>query len=147
LVDGGAPAEPPLATPTGDGSRIYMAGCVAVGDQLNPVVLMRFDRHGRLDRGFGHRGRIVTRNTRNSAPTLIAPGSHGALVTLEFGPLPILSFSDSGKVRRRNPGPKVEFVAGVVGSAAGGRLHLAWSHQVTRTITQRSYISVSPLRP
>jgi len=145
LRGAGLPAESALATPTGDGSHIYLAGGVGEG-AANGVVLMRFDRDGHLDRGFGHGGRLAAPYPRAARPTAIVPGRNGVLVVVDIGPRPLLTFG-GGKLRRRAPGKKVQFVREVVGTASGGRLVLAWSHPITRLLAERSYVSDRPLAP
>lgn len=146
LVSGAYPAKYELATPSRDGSHIYLAGCVG-NEARNRVVLMRFDRNGHLDAGFGHRGRLSAPYPREAEPSVIVPGRNGVTVVVHIGPRPILTFSASGKVRRRSPGTKLEFVRWVRGTVSDGRLFLAWSHPVTSSLTETSYISERPLNP
>jgi uncharacterized delta-60 repeat protein len=145
LVSGGSPAEYELATPSRDGSHIYLAGCVKDGEARNRIVLMRFDRDGRLDTGFGHEGRLTAPYSRPAEPTVIVPGRNGVLVIVDIGPRPMLTFSPGGEVRRQSPGAKLQFVRRVRGTVFGGRLFLAWSHPITATPTETSYISKRPL--
>jgi uncharacterized delta-60 repeat protein len=147
LVSGGDPAEYEFATPNRDGSHIYLAGCVEDREERNRIVLMRFDRDGRLDSGFGHGGRLTAPYSRGAIPRLIAPGRDGVLVVVDIGPRPLLTFSASGKVRRRSPGSKLEFVREVRGSVSGSRLILAWSHPIMESQTETSYIFERPLNP
>lgn len=147
LVSGGDPAEYELATLSRDGSHVYLAGCVEDSEERNRIVLMRFDRDGRLDTGFGHEGRLTAPYSRPAEPRVIVPGRNGVLVVVDIGPRPMLTFSPGGKVRRRSPGAKPQFVREVRGLATGGRLILAWSSPLKEYLTERSYISERPLHP
>jgi uncharacterized delta-60 repeat protein len=147
LVSGGDPAKYELATPSRDGSHVYLAGCVEDSEERNRIVLMRFDRDGRLDTGFGHEGRLTAPYSRPAEPRVIVPGRNGVLVVVDIGPRPMLTFSPGGKVRRRSPGAKRQFVREVRGAVAGGRLTLAWSSPLKEYLTERSYISERQLHP
>jgi uncharacterized delta-60 repeat protein len=147
LVSGGDPAKYVLAAPSRDGSHVYLAGCVEGSEERNRIVLMRFDRDGRLDTGFGHGGRLTAPYSRAAAPRLIVPGPTGVLVVLDIGPRPMLTFSPGGKVRRRSPGGKPQFAREIRGIAFGGRLILAWSSPLKEYLTERSYISERRLHP
>lgn len=147
LVSDGNPAKYELATPSRDGSHVYLAGCVEDSEERNRIVLMRFDRDGLLDTGFGHGGRLTAPYSRGAAPRLIVPGRDGVLVIVDIGPRPLLTFSLGGKVRRRSPGVKPQFVREIRGTVDGGRLILAWSSPLEEYLTERSYISERRLHP
>ena len=147
LVSGGDPAEDELATPSRDGSHVYLAGCIEDSEGRNRIVLMRFDRDGRLDTGFGHEGRLTAPYSRPAEPRVIVPGRKGVLVIVDIGPRPMLTFSPGGKVRRRSPGAKPQFVREIRGIPFGGRLILAWSSPLKEYLTERSYILERPLHP
>jgi hypothetical protein len=109
------------------GSHIYLAG--TVGEELGRrrLVLMRFGSDGRLDRGFGRRGRLAAPLTSEGHPTKILPTRSGVLVILSGGQQPLLTFTRDGKVQRRPVGAEPQFVGNVRATVSRGRLILGWT--------------------
>jgi uncharacterized delta-60 repeat protein len=109
------------------GSQIYLAG--AVGDERgkSQIVLMRFDRDGRLDRSFGRHGRIVDTAFSSAGPTAIVPTRKGVLVVLSGGPKPLLTFTNGGKIRRRSIDAGSRYVHDVRAVVSKGHLILGWA--------------------
>jgi uncharacterized delta-60 repeat protein len=146
LVRAGGPIETVLATPDRNRSHFYFAA--SVGDEeRHQIELLRFDRGGHLDRGFGHRGRLTAGYERSAGPRLIVPRRNGALVAVSIGIRPLLTFSSGHKVKRRSPGAQTEFVRELRGTVSGGSLALAWSAVLEDGITDSSYLSKGPLVP
>lgn len=108
------------------GPWIYAAGVARDGDQLR-VVLLRFDNHGRIDRAFGRRGRLVASIPAIAEPKAIVPTRRGVLVVLSRGKAPLLSFGRDGRVRRYLLGKDGEDVSDVRAAVSGGRLILGWN--------------------
>ncbi|HYJ21327.1 MAG TPA: hypothetical protein VEW07_04820 [Solirubrobacterales bacterium] len=109
------------------GSHIYLAGTVGEEFDRRRLILMRFERDGRLDRSFGRRGRLAASLTSEDHPTKILPTRNGVLVVLSGGPQPLLTFTRDGKVRRRPVGAQPQFVGNVRAAVSGDRLILGWT--------------------
>lgn len=108
------------------GAHIYLAGLVRAGDQLR-VVLLRFRTDGRLDPGFGHRGRRGISIAKPAQPSAIVATRHGILVALGNGTEPLLLFGRGGEVRRQPVGARPEPVTDVRATVLGDRLVLGWN--------------------
>ncbi len=108
------------------GGWIYAAGAVGERGGDQEVVLVRLDRHGHLDRGFGHDGRMVAPVTREGPPVRIVPRRKGVLVVLATGRRPLLTFTAGGGVRREALGGRPLHVENVWTSAAGGTTVFGW---------------------
>jgi uncharacterized delta-60 repeat protein len=128
------------------GSQIYLAGVVRRGEKRPRVVLLRFDRNGRLDRSFGRAGRRTGPYPRGAAPVAIAASRRGVFVVLDSGPRPLIWFGGDGKVRRQRVGGPRQSIGDVSAAVSGGRLGLTWAtfSGATRSV---DYISSRPLRP
>lgn len=126
------------------GSRIYLAGVARSGDRLR-VVLMRFHANGRLDPGFGHRGRRTVPIAESAQPEAILPARSGVLVVLGKGKQPLLLFSRGDKVRRPWVGDRSKNVANVRAIASDGRLLLSWNAPSPTTRRDVHYLASRPL--
>jgi uncharacterized delta-60 repeat protein len=111
-----------------DGSHIYLAGVTRDGKRFR-LTLLRFHRDGQLDRGFGRNGRRTASIPRAAEPNAIVPTRHGALVVLNRGPRPLLTFAPGGRVRQRSVGGGGE-VTNVRAAISGGRLALGWNERI-----------------
>jgi uncharacterized delta-60 repeat protein len=109
------------------GPHIYLAGVVRPEGERPRVVLLRFDRSGRLDRSFGHAGRRDGPHPVGAKPTAIIPTRRGILVVLDTGPRPLLLFGRDGKVQRQRIPAPARYVNQVLAARAGRRLILGWS--------------------
>ena len=107
------------------GSRIYLAGVVRNGDRYR-VVLLRFDKDGRLDTSFSRHGRRTASISASARPEAIVPSRRGVLVVLSKGPRPLLLFGRDGEVRRQRVGG-AQAVDDVRATLSGGRLVLGWN--------------------
>ncbi|HEX5374907.1 MAG TPA: delta-60 repeat domain-containing protein [Solirubrobacterales bacterium] len=123
------------------GSRIYLAGVARDGDRLR-VVLLRFDKDGRLDPTFGRHGRRTASISKSAQPKAIVPSRSGVLVVLGRGARPLLSFGRDGRVRRRWVGSRPQVVADVRAALAGGRLVLGWN-AFSRALGREAYYLAS----
>ncbi len=108
------------------GSRVYLAGVTGEGGRYR-VVLLRFGANGRLDSGFGHRGRLTTTIARSAQPKAIVPTRRGVLVVLSRGARPLLLFGRNGRVQRRQVGQRPQFVSDVRATVSDGQLILGWN--------------------
>lgn len=109
------------------GSHVYLAGTVGEDLDRRRLILMRFERDGRLDRSFGRRGHLAALLPSGDHPTKILPTRNGVLVVLSGGPQPLLTFTRDGKVRRRPVGAQPQFVGNVRATVSRGRLILGWT--------------------
>jgi uncharacterized delta-60 repeat protein len=128
------------------GSHIYLAG--TMGEERGEgedLVLMRFDRDGRLDRSFGRRGRITAPLGFWAQPSQILSTPAGMLVVLNRGPRPLITFTRSGKILRRPVGSRPQFVSDVRATVAGGRLVLGWTLYSSKSKAQVLYLVRRPL--
>jgi hypothetical protein len=128
------------------GPHIYLAGIIRRGEQRPRVVLLRFDRDGRLDRSFGHAGRRVGPHPELGVPTAIIPLRGGILVVLDGGVRPLLLFGRNGGVRRQPVGRQAGFVDRVRAAVSGGRLVLGWSSYSDAIHGPVFYFGSRPLR-
>ena len=111
-----------------DGSHIYLAGVTRDGKRFG-LTLLRFHSDGRLDRGFGRGGRRTVSIPQAVQPNKIVPTRRGALVVLDGGPRPLVTFANRGRVRQRSLGRGGE-VTNVRAAASGGRLTLGWNARI-----------------
>lgn len=111
-----------------DGPHVYLAGVTRNGKRFG-LVLLRFHRDGQLDRGFGRDGRRTVSIPRAAEPNAIVPTRRGALVVLNAGPRPLVTFANDGRVRQRSVGRGRE-VTNVRAAVAGGRLALGWNARI-----------------
>lgn len=111
-----------------DGSHIYLAGVTRDGKRFG-LTLLRFHSDGRLDRGFGRDGRRTVSIPRAAEPNAILPTRHGALVVLNGGPRPLVTFANDGRVRQRSVGSGRE-VTNVRAVVSGDRLALGWNARI-----------------
>jgi uncharacterized delta-60 repeat protein len=135
VIAAGGPAHD--VTLSRSGPYIYLAGIVGEKEDQD-VVLMRLHRDGRLDTGFGHRGRLVAPVEFSAHPTKILPTRRGVLVVLSGGGRPLLTFAKNGNVRRRRVGNRPEFVEYVQATVSRGHLIFGWnafSHGIGREIS------------
>jgi uncharacterized delta-60 repeat protein len=126
------------------GSHIYLAGLVGERDE-GDLVLMRFDRDGRLDKSFGRRGRLATPITATYQPLKIVPTRRGVLVVLSGGRTPLITFARDGKVRRRPVGSRPQIVEGVRATVADGELIVGWNRYARSIGRQAYYLRKLPL--
>jgi uncharacterized delta-60 repeat protein len=111
-----------------DGSHIYLAAVTRDGKRFR-LSLLRFHSEGRLDRGFGRDGRRTVSIPQAAEPNAIVPTRRGALVVLNAGPRPLVTFANDGRVRQRSVGRGRE-VTNVRAAVAGGRLALGWNARI-----------------
>lgn len=127
------------------GSHMYLAGTVGEERGEGDLVLMRFDRDGRLDRSFGRRGRITAPLSFWGQPSQILSTPAGILVVINRGPRPLITFTRSGKVLRRPVGSRPQFASDVRATIAGGRLILGWTLYSSKSKSQVLHLVRRPL--
>ncbi|HKZ14387.1 MAG TPA: hypothetical protein VJL81_11125 [Solirubrobacterales bacterium] len=142
VVPVGGPAK--YLTLARAGSHIYLAGLVGERNEQD-LVLMRFDRDGRLDQSFGRRGRLATSITRTYQPPKIVPTRRGILVVLSGGRTPLITFTRDGGVRRRPVGPRPQIVEDVQATVTDGELILGWNRYSRAIGRQVCYLRKLPL--
>lgn len=77
------------------GPYLYLAGAAGEDPEHRKLILMRFDRHGHLDKAFGQH--VVP--LESSHPVQILPAGEGVLVVLSNGKRPLLTVTKGGKIR------------------------------------------------
>lgn len=112
-----------------NGSHIYLAG-VTRDDKRFRLTLLRFHVDGQLDRGFGRDGRRTVSIPQAVEPNAIVPTRRGALVVLNGGPRPLVTFANDGRVRQRSVGRGRE-VTNVRAAVSRGRLALGWNARIS----------------
>lgn len=112
-----------------NGSHIYLAG-VTRDDKRFRLTLLRFHVDGQLDRGFGRDGRRTVSIPQAVEPNAIVPTRRGALVVLNGGPRPLVTFANDGRVRQRSVGRGRE-VTNVRAAVSSGRLALGWNARIS----------------
>jgi len=121
------------------GRYTYLAGTVGDERGKGDLVLMCFDRHGHLDRGFGRR---VVPLRIWAHPVEILPTPAGPLVVLSGGKLPLVTFFPHGKVTQSAVGDPAKFVEDVRAAISGDELVLGWA-----TYEERSTVYHLARRP
>jgi hypothetical protein len=128
------------------GSHIYLAGAVGEERGTEHLVLIRFDRDGRVDRRFGRNGRITAPLSFWAQPSQVLSTPAGMLVVLNRGPRPLITFTRSGNVLRRPVGSRPQFVSDVRATVAGRRLVLGWTVYSPKSKSQVFHLVRRPLR-
>jgi uncharacterized delta-60 repeat protein len=105
-------------------SHIYLAG---IAPRPRRLIVMRLDADGRLDRSFGHRGRLSTPAGEGAEVGSIVAARGGAVVTLDGGPRPLVRFERGGKVRREWPGAHPQNLDNLLATSSAGHLILGWA--------------------
>ena len=109
------------------GDHVYLAGTVRTKDGDTDQVLMRFDRDGHLDRGFGRDGTWIVPLKFATAPVSVLSTPRGPLVVLGAGPRPLLTFGRAGKVTRQAVAGGQGVPYYVRAAVSGKQLILGWN--------------------
>ncbi len=109
------------------GKWTYLAGSVGDENDYRDVVLARFDRHGHLDRRFGHSGIRSVRIKNLGQPVEILPTPQGPLVVLGGGYRPLITFGKGSKASQSGVGNEGKAVGDVQAALAGDGLVVGWS--------------------
>jgi uncharacterized delta-60 repeat protein len=143
VVDAGAPTH--FLVLNRVGSQIYLAG--TVGEQYGPkhVLLMRFHGNGRVDRSFGHGGRLLAPLANAEHPTAVLPTPGGTLVVLGEGERPLLTFAAGGKVRSDPVAPGVRYPRDVRAAIAGDGLVVGWASYSSASKGEIFHLARRPL--
>jgi uncharacterized delta-60 repeat protein len=126
-----------------DGSHIYLAGVTRDGKRFG-LTLLRFHRDGQVDRSFARNGRRTVSIPQAAEPNAIVPTRHGALVVLNGGLRPLVTFANDGRVRQRSVGRGPE-LTNVRAAVSGGRLALGWNARIP-AYGNAYYLGEQPLR-
>jgi uncharacterized delta-60 repeat protein len=110
-----------------DGNHIDLA---AISGPKRRLVLIRFDSHGHLVKGFGKAGVRSAAPEGSYPPSALIPTPKGAVVLTERGNRPIVTFGPHGKGTRTAVGPPGQAAWQVTGTASKGHLILGW-HPLT----------------
>ena len=121
------------------------AGEGVFGDEngKETLALMRFDRLGHLDRGFGRRGMLTAKLESTSHPTQVISTPAGPLVVLSAGRKPLLTFGPGGS-GCSNPAPLIELDTGGVPVSAGTSVTLDATGSEEKALIELARGIVSP---
>jgi hypothetical protein len=109
------------------GRYVYLAGIVGDHPGDEELVLMRFDRRGRLDRNFGHGARRATAVSYEEGPVSVLSTPNGPLVVMTDTRRPLLTFGKGGGARRAGVGNGRESVRDVSAALDGNRVVVGWT--------------------
>jgi uncharacterized delta-60 repeat protein len=132
------------------GSHIYLAGTLGDDRGKSNLVLMRFDRDGQLDRGFGRGGMRIVKSESWPHPTQIIATPAGPLVVMSGGGKPLITFGRGGKVserpvRAQAAGAPPEQVSDVRATVSGRQLVVGWTTYSDADGAQVFHLSRGPL--